>query len=209
MSDSQTNGSQSSSIWPSTFIVNACECSRSNGETAMPADRGLSRRPSSPASASDWLEELLAIEVELRISHGESPTPAEFRTRYPDWGHAITVAFENCRSAASRRGRTRACRRFRMQVDQPLQVTRKISDAEPVPADVTVGSVYSPDSSAGPISTGPLPERFGRYEVIEGAREGRVRHGLSGARRRAFAAGGDQGPAARAFAIARRRSTRS
>ena len=40
----------------------------------------------------------------------------------------------------------------------------------------------------------PLPERLGRYQVIRTARNRRVRHGLSCPRRRAGAAGGDQGP---------------
>ena len=58
-----------------------------------------------PGQRDKLLRELLAVEVELRIAHGENPTPAQLRLRYPDWGHAITVAFEQGARRRRRRGR--------------------------------------------------------------------------------------------------------
>ena len=120
-----------------------------------------------PGQRERLARELLAIEVELRITHGESPTPAQFRSRYPDWGHAVTVAFEKGRSAAeAARAGIVVPSTAADDGERPGQ-TRKLADGV-VPGDVTVGSVCLPNSVPGAVSIEPLPVpvRFGRYEVV-------------------------------------------
>jgi serine/threonine protein kinase/formylglycine-generating enzyme required for sulfatase activity len=166
MSDSQPNGSQSSTILPLTYVVDACErfeMEWRNGRTPQIQAYLESVRP---GQREKLLRELLAVEVELRISHGENPTPAQFRSRYPDWGHAITVAFEKGRSAAeaAREGMARGpCAAG--EADRP-DLTQRLSAAGVDRPDVTVGSVCYPDSVAGAGSSEPAPQRLGRYEVI-------------------------------------------
>ena len=61
-----------------------------------------------PGQRERLLRELLAVEVELRIAQGDNPTPTQLRLKYPDWGHAITVALEQGRRR--RRPRREGCR---------------------------------------------------------------------------------------------------
>ena len=93
MSDSQPNGSQSSSILPLTCVVDACEQFEAEWRDGH-CPRIEAYLESAPSAQRErLLKELLAIEVELRIEHGENPTPNQFRSRYPTWGHMITLAF--------------------------------------------------------------------------------------------------------------------
>ncbi len=166
MSDLQPNGSQSSTILPLTFVVDACERFETEWRGgAIPRIESYLEGVE-PCHRERLLRELLAIEVELRITHGESPTPAQFRTRYPDWGHAITVAFEKGRSAAEA-ARDEALRPPPVappEVDRSGPTQKLAPDF--VPQDVTVGSVCFPDSAPGSGSSEPLPVQFGRYEVV-------------------------------------------
>jgi eukaryotic-like serine/threonine-protein kinase len=161
MSDSKLIGSQSSSISPQTCVVDACELFEvewRDGHHPRIEDH-LENAP--PGQRDALARELLAIEIELRVEHGENPTPAEYRARYPRLGHAIVVAFENCRTArAQRKAIARPSLPQRKYV--PAPPTQRASDSSRIPEDVTVGSVCS---AADPGLIGPVPARFGRYEV--------------------------------------------
>ena len=109
MTDSQPNGSQSSAIWPLTCVVDACDRFEMEwrGGAALRIETFLDRVE--PGYRERLLGELLAIEVELRIEHGESPTPNEFRHALPRLGprdHRRVRAGPLC-------GRGRARRRVR------------------------------------------------------------------------------------------------
>ena len=184
--------------------------SRSSGEAAARRESRRISRASQPGQRERLLRELLAVEVELRISHGENPTPAQFRLRYPDWGHAITVAFEKGRSAAeaAREGMVRppACRDDGDAVGSDAE---SFCRAASIHADVTVGSVCCAGCRWREAARS---SRAGAARAVRGdqrAGKRRVRHGLPGARRRAFAAGGDQGAAAGAVALDASKSNRS
>jgi serine/threonine protein kinase/formylglycine-generating enzyme required for sulfatase activity len=159
LSDSKPNGSQSSSILPQTCVVDACELFEIEWRDG--------RRPriedyldNAPSGQREFLlRELVAIEIELRVEHGENPTPAEYRARYPRWGDAVTVAFDNCLAAqANRAGIVGRLPPAKSELPSP---TQRAAGAIANPADVTVGSVFDPGA------IGPLPARFGRYEVTK------------------------------------------
>ena len=166
MSDLQPHGSQSSAIWPLTFVVDACERFEMEwrGGGTPRIETFLEGAP--PGQRERLLSELLAIEVELRIAHGETPTPNEFRIRYPDWGHVITVAFEKGRSAAEAAREGLAQPLLAAAAGNHSGETHELRPGEIDRALVTVGSVCSPDAVAEPWPIEPLPERFGRYQVI-------------------------------------------
>ena len=166
MSDSQPNGSQSSSNLPLTYVVDLCERFelewRGGGtpriETYL---EGIAE-----GERERLLRELLAVEVELRISQGENPTPEKLRTRYPDWGHAITIALEKGRQAAeaAREGMVRPA--GVRDGGNALGPTRRLCSGGIEHADVTVGSVCWPDAGSGGDGIGSRPSRLGRYDVI-------------------------------------------
>ena len=166
MTDSQPNGSRSSTILPLTYVVDACERFEMEWRNGRAPQIETYLASVKPAQREKLLRELLAVEVELRISHGENPTPAQLRLRYPDWGHAITVAFEQGRSAAeaAREGMERGPCAVREA--NRVGATQRLLPVGLEPPDVTVGSVRYPNSAAGSGSSEPAPERLGRYEVI-------------------------------------------
>ncbi len=94
MSDLQPNGSQSSSNLPLTYVVDLCERFELEWRGGGTPRIETYLEGIAPGERERLLRELLAVEVELRISQGENPTPEKLRMRYPDWGHAITIALE-------------------------------------------------------------------------------------------------------------------
>ncbi len=166
MSDSQPNGSQSSSNLPLTYVVDVCErfeIEWRGGRTPRIEDylEGVGS-----GERERLLRELLAVEVELRIAHGENPTPENLRLRYPDWGHAITIAFERGRQAAEAAREGMARPPEAKDGGDPLRATRRVAAGNLEHADVTVGSVCWPDTVPGSDGIEPEPARLGRYEVI-------------------------------------------
>jgi eukaryotic-like serine/threonine-protein kinase len=49
-----------------------------------------------PEERSGLLHELLALEIELRLGYGESPTPHEYHRRFPDDVERIDLVFSEC-----------------------------------------------------------------------------------------------------------------
>jgi eukaryotic-like serine/threonine-protein kinase len=166
MSDSRPNGSQSSTILHLTYVVDACERFEMEWRSGRTPQIETYLQSVKPGQREKLLRELLAVEVELRISHGENPTPAQFRSRYPDWGHAITVAFEKGRSAAEAAREGMARGPCGAGDGDRLGATQRLAAAEVERSDVTVGSVCFPSSVGDSVSSAPVPTGFGRYEVI-------------------------------------------
>jgi serine/threonine protein kinase len=165
MKDPQSNGAQSSASSHLSRIVNACEqfeIEWRGGRTPL-IESYLARV--APSERERLLHELLAIEVELRLEHGENPTPAQFHLRYPNWGHAITVVFAHDRAAPRHSGNGKIRKSIRKDDDNGPGLTEGGTGVAVNPSDVTVGSVFAvdPGPEAAPIEA--TPSRLGRYEV--------------------------------------------
>ena len=106
------NGSQSSTILPLTYVVDACERFEIEWRGGIRPRIETYLEGVEPGQRERLLRELLAIEVELRIAHGENPTAravplAVSRLGPRDHGRLR----EGPLGGARRRGRARCGRR--------------------------------------------------------------------------------------------------
>src|ERR1022692_3211812 len=163
MKDPHSNGAQSSAILPLQRVVSACERFEVEWRDGRTPRIESYLECVEPGERERLLRELLAIEVELRVAHGENPTPAEFHARYPNWGHAITVVFAQGRSEPDRSGKRGDF--IPEDEDNSPAPTEKESGVAVNATDLTVGAARSDlsEPEAAPIEA--TPTRFGRYEV--------------------------------------------
>ena len=177
MSDLQPNGSQSSSNLPLTYVVDLCERFELEWRGGGTPRIETYLEGIAPGERERLLRELLAVEVELRISQGENPTPEKLRMRYPDWGHAITIALERGREAAEA-ARGGMVRLAGVRHDgNALGPTRRLSSSGIDQADVTVGSVCWPDAGTGGGGIGTKPTRARAVRGDQGAGRDRPTRG--------------------------------
>ena len=204
MSDSQLNGSQSSSISPLTCVVDACELFEvewRDGHCPR-IEAYLETAPSRPARAH-WLGSFSRSRSSFASSTARTRLPLNSARDTPNGAMRSRLAFEQGRSAQAGGAAGRAADATRaQQLDRSPFDPARASDSSRIPEDVTVGSVCSPDSAAERVPIEPVPARLRAIRSHESARNRRVRHRLPGARRRALAAGGDQGAACGVVAIA-------
>ena len=100
MSDSQPNGSQSSSSSPLTYVVDLCERFELDWRGGGTPRIETYLEGVGAGERDRLLRELLAMEVELRISQGENPTPEKLHS-------AIRTGAMRSRSPSRRAGRRR------------------------------------------------------------------------------------------------------
>ena len=165
MTDSHSNGAQSTAILPLLRVVSACEQFEVEWRDGRTPRIETYLEGALPGERERLLRELLAIEVELRVAHGENPTPADFHARYPNWGHAITVVFARGQSEP---GRSEKHGESIPEHDgNSLALTENESGVAVNATDPTVGAVRLDESEEEAAPVGAPATKFGRYEVTK------------------------------------------
>jgi formylglycine-generating enzyme required for sulfatase activity/predicted Ser/Thr protein kinase len=108
------------------------------------------------------LRELLAIEIELRAARGESPAPADYLERHPDWSAAVADVFSRETFESRRTEHPSQPTAVPTGPDDPADSDD--SGASGIDIDDTVEYIRVVPPSMRPAE--PLPERFGRYPVL-------------------------------------------
>ncbi len=165
MKNPHSNGASSSDILPLVRVVNACEQFEIEWRAGRTPRIETFLERVEPAEREKLLGELLAIEVELRLARGENPTPGEFRSRYPNWGQAITVVFAQGKSEPehSRNGDASVLDDDNHRLPLTEQESGDVVNAW----DLTIGAAWPVESAPKPAPIEATPTRFGRYEVTK------------------------------------------